>query len=130
MAGYRPHLSDRGHRSTGFDTVLSLGENGKKLPLCPRRRRRCARALEKTGARLDLHSWSPFGVELDGTSRRAVSGRAAITCRGRCLKMKSPTGEEIRRAFKPDRQLGGGVLSTQSKGAGRRSAPFRLLIFS
>jgi hypothetical protein len=27
--------------------------------------------------------------------------------------MKNPTGEEIRRAFKPDRQLGGGVLPIQ-----------------
>ncbi len=26
--------------------------------------------------------------------------------------MKSPTGEEIRRAFKPDQQLGGGGLLT------------------
>jgi hypothetical protein len=29
--------------------------------------------------------------------------------------LKSPTGEEIRRAFKPDRQLGGGVLPIQTK---------------
>jgi hypothetical protein len=62
--------------------------------------------MEEAGAGLDLHPRTALGAELDSLARRSI----VSSIFREVWKIKSPTREEVRRAFEPDQQLGGGEL--------------------